>query len=154
MVFSVQRCRAVTWARSETMTYLRDSPDVLIPVLLAETQVLIQTESHIVTVQSVCSQAKLEEVLLERSRDGRLAGCGQTSEPEREALLLAELIALGAGQGGVPVDVAEDVVSCVRGEVVVIRNTEAILRGHCDLFDRSSEEREVLRLSRRQQYLR
>jgi len=87
-------------------THLRDTSDVLVTVLLAETQVLVQPEAHIVSVESVYSQALLQEVLLESDGDGGLSGGGETSEPEGETLLLAELIALGAREGCVPCDVA------------------------------------------------
>ncbi len=45
-------------------------------------------------------------MLLEGGGDGRLARGGQTGEPDGEATLLAELVALGALEGRVPGDVA------------------------------------------------
>lgn len=48
----------------------------------------------------------MEEVLLEGGGDGGFARGGEASEPDGEALLLAEGLALGAREGGVPGDVA------------------------------------------------
>jgi len=87
-------------------THLGDTSDVLVTVLLAKAQVLVQPEAHIVSVESVYSQTLLQEVLLESDGDGGLSGGGQTGEPEGETLLLAELIALGARERCVPCDVA------------------------------------------------
>ena len=41
-------------------------------------------------------------MLLERGRDGGFAGGGQAREPDCEAALLAERVALGARERGVP----------------------------------------------------
>lgn len=41
-------------------------------------------------------------MLLEGRRDGGFAGCGETREPEGEAFLPAQGVALAAGEGGVP----------------------------------------------------
>lgn len=45
-------------------------------------------------------------MLLEGRGDGGLARGGETREPEGQAALLAELIALSSREGGVPGDVA------------------------------------------------
>jgi len=87
-------------------THLGDTSDVLVTVLLAESQVLVQAKAYIVAIESVYSQTLLQEVLLEGDGDSRLSGGRETGEPEGETLLLAELIALGAGEGCVPCDVA------------------------------------------------
>jgi hypothetical protein len=90
----------------EKQTYLSNSPNVLIAVLLTETQIFVQPKSHIVAVQSVRSEPQVQQVLLERRRDGRFSRRRETSEPDGEAGLLAELVALGAREGWVPGDVA------------------------------------------------
>lgn len=87
-------------------THLCYPADVLVPVLLCEAQVLVQAEAHVVAVETVRSIAKMQKVLLERSRDGGLARSRQAGEPDGEALLLAEAIALSARQRRVPGDVA------------------------------------------------
>jgi len=87
-------------------THLGDTSDVLITVLLAETQVLVQPEADVIAVESVNSKTLLQKVLFEGNGDGGFARGRQAGEPEGETLLLAELIALGAGQGCVPCDVA------------------------------------------------
>jgi hypothetical protein len=87
-------------------SYLRDAADVLVAVLLGETQVLVQAEADVVAVEAVGGQAEVEEVLLERGGDGGLARGGQAGQPDGEAALLAELIALAAGERRVPGDVA------------------------------------------------
>ena len=45
------------------VNYLGDSPNILSPILLAESQVLIQSKPYIVTVKSVGGEALLQEVL-------------------------------------------------------------------------------------------
>ena len=52
--------------------YLANSTNVLVPRLLIETQVLVQTEPDIVAIQTVGELLEVEEVLLERTCDGRL----------------------------------------------------------------------------------
>jgi hypothetical protein len=88
------------------ITYLCYPPDVLIAVFLCEAQVFVQSEAYVVAVQTVCAVTKVKEVLLERGRNGGLSRRGETGEPDGEALLLAEAIALGARQRWVPGDVA------------------------------------------------
>ena len=48
----------------------------------------------------------MQEVLLEGGGDGGLARGGEAGEPEGEAALAAELVALAAGEGRVPGDIA------------------------------------------------
>jgi hypothetical protein len=86
--------------------YLSNTPDVLVPVLLAEPKVLVQSKAHIVAIETVGGEAQVQQVLLERSCDGRLSGRREASEPDGEAGLLAECIALLTGEGWVPCDVA------------------------------------------------
>jgi len=50
-------------------SYLSDAPNVLVPVLLRESQVLVEAEAHIVAVEPVRGHAEVEQVLLERRRD-------------------------------------------------------------------------------------
>ena len=90
-------------------THLRNAPDVLVPVLLAEAEVLVQPKANIVAIETVGGEAQVQQVLLERSRDGRLSGRGKACEPDGEAGLLAECVALSARKGRVPGDVAVDV---------------------------------------------
>jgi hypothetical protein len=89
-----------------TLTYLCYPPDVLVPVLLGEAQVFVQAEAHVVAVETVGGIAQVEQVLLERGCDCGLAGGGEAGEPDGEAFLLAETVALSAGQRWVPCDVA------------------------------------------------
>ena len=62
--------KAFDWHWGEGETYLCDTADILISVLLAETQVLVQPETHIVAVQAVGGNAQVQKVLLERGCDG------------------------------------------------------------------------------------
>jgi hypothetical protein len=89
------------------LTYLSYPPDVLIPGLLVEAEVLVQTKAHIVAIETVCGVSKVQKMLLERGCDRGLSRRRKTSEPECEALLLAEPVALSAGKRRVPCDVAE-----------------------------------------------
>ena len=86
--------------------YLGDPADVLIAVLLREAQVLVQAEAHVVAVEAVGGHAQVQQVLLERRRDRRLARRREPREPDRVAALAAELLALAAAEGRVPGDVA------------------------------------------------
>jgi hypothetical protein len=67
---------------------------------------LFSPKPYIVAVETVRREAEVQKVLLERCRDGRLSGCGETSKPDGEALLLAGCVALCAREGWVPGDVA------------------------------------------------
>lgn len=87
-------------------TYLSYPPNVLISILLRETQILIQPESHIVAVESVRGETQVQQVLLKRCGDGGFTGRGKACEPDCEAGLLAEFVALAAREGRVPCDVA------------------------------------------------
>ena len=86
--------------------YLGDSANVLVAVLLGETEVLVQAEADIVAVETVGGNAEVEEVLLERGRNGGFARGREAGQPDGEAALLAELVALMAREGRVPSDVA------------------------------------------------
>lgn len=52
-------------------------------------------------------------MLLEGDRNGRLARCGETSEPDGAALLLAKVGAFSASEACVPGDVAVDLIRFV-----------------------------------------
>lgn len=88
------------------VTYLGNAADVLVAVLLREAQVLVQAEADIVAVEAVGGQADVEEVLLQRGRDRRLARGRQPREPDGEAPLAAQLVPLVARERRVPGDVA------------------------------------------------
>ena len=93
------------WVRR---AYLSDPPDVLVPALLVETQILVQTESHIVTIKSVRCEPLVEKVLLQGSSNGGFARGREASEPDCQAALLAVCIAFAAGQRRVPCDVTSE----------------------------------------------
>lgn len=99
---AVERC----WEVKNENTYLGDTTNVLIAILLAETQVLVEAEAHVVAVEAVRGEAQVQQVLLEGGRDGGLARGGKAGEPDGHALLAAELIALLARERRVPCDVA------------------------------------------------
>ena len=54
-------------------THLCYPPNVLIPVLLREAQVLIEAEADIVAVEPVRREAEMQQVLLEGRGNSRLA---------------------------------------------------------------------------------
>ena len=93
-------------AVGKELGYFADSADVFVAVLLGEAEVLVQSESYVVAVKTVRGDAQVQEVLLESYCHGGLAGGGETGEPEGQAALLAELVALFAQERGVPCDVA------------------------------------------------
>lgn len=98
--------------------YLSNAPDVLVPVLLAEAKVLVQSKADVVAIETVGSEAQMKQVLLKRSCDRRLSRRRETGKPDGEARLLAECVALSAREGRVPCNVAIDVqyVDCPRPE--------------------------------------
>lgn len=87
-------------------TYLADASYVLVAVLVGEAEVLVEAEAHVVAVKTVGGEPEVQEVLLERRGHRRLARGREAGEPQREALLLAQVVALGAREGRVPGDVA------------------------------------------------
>lgn len=89
--------------------YLSNTPNVLVPVLFAESEIFVQPKAHVVAIETVGSEAQVQQVLFECCCDGRLSRCRQTSEPDGEARLLAVCVALGARERWVPGDVAVDV---------------------------------------------
>lgn len=92
----------------EELRDLRDATDVLVAVLLAEAEVLVQTEADVVAVQAVGGDAAVaEELVLQLDGDGGLARGGEAGEPDGEAALVAQGAALVAGEGaGVVGDVS------------------------------------------------
>lgn len=93
--------------------YLGDAADVLVAVLLGEAEVLVQAEAHIVAVEPVRGQSNVQQVLFQGRGDGGLARGREAREPDGEAALSAELVALVAREGRVPGDVAVAVVVVV-----------------------------------------
>ena len=79
----------------------------------------------------------MQQVLLKRSRDGRLSRRRKTCEPDGEAGLLAECVALSARKGRVPGDVAVDVQYTARSDpglkMVGWRGLEGYSRCHYEL---------------------
>lgn len=94
----------------EQLGDLGDPPDVLVAILLTETQVLIQPEADVVAVQAVGGYAAVaEQLVFQFDRDGRLARGGQAGQPDRETLLFAESGALATCEGsGVIGNVTEE----------------------------------------------
>lgn len=90
----------------EELGYLADAADVLVAVLLGEAQVLVEAEADVVAVEAVGRHAEVQQVLLEGRGHGRLARGREARQPDGQAALLAERVALLAREGGVPGDVA------------------------------------------------
>lgn len=61
---------------------LRNSPDVFFTILLGETQVLIQSCPHIVSVQTVGRDALAHQVFLKGKGNCCLSSSGKTSQPD------------------------------------------------------------------------
>jgi hypothetical protein len=87
-------------------THLGDPPDVLVAALLVEAQVLVEPKAHVVAVEAVRGQPEVQQVLLERRRDGRLARRREPCEPDGQPALLAQGVALVARERRMPGDVA------------------------------------------------
>lgn len=87
-------------------TYLSNTSNILISILLRKSQILIQSESYIIAIESVSIDTQVQQVLLEGSCDCGFAGGGEAGEPEGEAFLLGVRLALGARETFVPGDVA------------------------------------------------
>lgn len=67
--------------------YLSYAANVFVTVLLRESQVLVESEADVVAVEAIGSDAEVQEVLLQRRCDSRLARGGEAGEPECEAAL-------------------------------------------------------------------
>lgn len=91
---------------SEELGDLADAADVLVAVLFAEAEVLVEAEADVVAVEAVRGEAKVDEVLFEGCGDGGLARGREARQPDGEATLAARLVALAAREGRVPGDVA------------------------------------------------
>lgn len=88
-------------AVGEELRDLRDAADVLVAVLLGESEVLVQPEADVVAVETVRGDlAVAEELVLEFHGDGGFARGGEAGQPDGQAVLVAELGALVAGHGG------------------------------------------------------
>lgn len=85
----------------EQLGDLCDAADVLVAVGFAEAKVLVQAEADVVAVQTVgVHAAVVEQLALEFDGNGGLARGGETGQPDRQTLLVAQGAALGLGQGG------------------------------------------------------
>ena len=93
-------------AASASAAYLGDATNVLVAVLLGESEILVQAEADVVAVESVGGQANVKQVLLKSRGDGRLARSRQSGKPNGEAALATELIALVPRERRVPCDIA------------------------------------------------
>lgn len=56
--------------QSDWTAYFGYPPDIFSPISLAESQILIQSEPHIVAIESIRRQPLAEQVLLESGGDG------------------------------------------------------------------------------------
>jgi len=75
----------------EQLRNLANAPDVLIPRLLIEAEIFVETETHVVAVQAIAELVHVQQMLLQGTRDGRLAACAEAREPYCHALLLKQL---------------------------------------------------------------
>ena len=62
-------------------TYLSNPANILHAILLTEAQILVQPKSNIVAIQSISGQPQVEQMLLKRDGDGRLARGREACEP-------------------------------------------------------------------------
>lgn len=87
---------------SEELGHFGDAADVLLTVLWAETEVLVESETDVVAVKTISGKIvrMAQEGLLKRHSDGGFPGGGQACEPDGEAALLAKAGADGHGQRG------------------------------------------------------
>ncbi|KAE8325541.1 hypothetical protein BDV39DRAFT_194337 [Aspergillus sergii] len=84
-------------AVGEELGNLCNPTDVLVAVLFAKTEVLVESEADVVTVETVGVDTPVsEELVLELNGNGRLARGGETGEPDCETALVAEFAAFAA----------------------------------------------------------
>ena len=67
---------------SEQLGHLRDSADVLLPVLRGEAQVLVEPRADVVPIQTIGRNPLGNQVLLQRKGDGGLPRPRQTGQPD------------------------------------------------------------------------
>lgn len=73
---------------SDGIAYLGNTTNVLLAVLGREAKVLVQAEANVVAIQTERRLLQVQQVLLERRGDRRLARSRKTSEPNRHTLLV------------------------------------------------------------------
>ena len=86
-------------------SHLGNTADVFVAVFFRETEVLVQPKADIITVESVRGQADVKQMLLQGRGDRGLARGREAREPDCEPALSAQLVALVAGERGVPSDI-------------------------------------------------
>lgn len=77
--------------RGKQKRHLGNTTNVFLTVLRREAQVLVQTKTDVVAVQTVRRLFQVQDVLLERRGNRRLARRRKTCQPNRNALLAQEL---------------------------------------------------------------
>jgi hypothetical protein len=82
---------------AEELGDLADAPDVLLAVLLGESQVLVDAHADVVAVETIGELAHLKERALQRNGDRALAAARQTGQPDRGSLLPEHVITIFAG---------------------------------------------------------
>ena len=85
--------------------HLSNPPDVLPSILLAETEILVQPEAHIVAIETIGGKTEVKQMLFKRNSDGRFTTGGEASKPEGETLLAAQDAALLVGEAVMPCDI-------------------------------------------------
>eukprot|EP00277_Geminigera_cryophila_P027268 CAMPEP_0179478750 /NCGR_PEP_ID=MMETSP0799-20121207/57145_1 /TAXON_ID=46947 /ORGANISM="Geminigera cryophila, Strain CCMP2564" /LENGTH=72 /DNA_ID=CAMNT_0021290003 /DNA_START=622 /DNA_END=840 /DNA_ORIENTATION=- len=62
---------------------LPNAADILLSVIFAEAEVLIEPKAHVVAIQPVCQQPLFDKPLLKESANGRLTTATEASQPDR-----------------------------------------------------------------------
>jgi hypothetical protein len=88
-------------AISKQLGNLSDTPDVLSPIVGAKSEVLVEAEADVVSIEAVGIQVVrlAEEGLFECDGDGGFAGGGEACEPDGETGLFAQAGADGSREG-------------------------------------------------------
>ena len=75
----------------EELGHFRDTTDVLLAVLRREAQVLVESMSDVVAIETVRGNSLRHEVLLQSEADRRLSGSRQTYKLENAPFSIHEL---------------------------------------------------------------
>jgi len=89
-----------------TTTHLTNPPNIFISILLTKPQILVQSKTHVIAIEPVRRETEMQKVLFKGCGDCGFAGRAEACEPDCEALLFAEGVAFGAGEGRVPCYIA------------------------------------------------
>ena len=100
-------CKTIMPPQRISTAHLGDPPNIFPSIFLAKPQILVQAEAHIVSIEAIGGEAKVEQMLFKSNGDSGFTAGREAGEPEGEALLAAQGGALVVGEAVVPCYISE-----------------------------------------------